>query len=90
MPWITTRHLEAVRVGDRGGYGEVVYTDVAPCAVCGSKVRLRPHTPRAADDGPVGPADGVVGSGDPTVDDRVCTNDDCPTNATGASEPPTP
>jgi hypothetical protein len=60
-----------------------VYSDNAPCAVCGSAVRLRPHpgaSGRLSDkEGPVGPTDGVVGGGDPTVDVRVCTNDDCPT-----------
>ena len=33
----------------------------------------------AAQDGPVGPVDGVVGGGDPTVDLRECTNEDCAT-----------
>jgi hypothetical protein len=59
-----------------------VYTDAKPCSVCGSQVRLRPHAAPPVDDGPVGPADGVVGSGDPTVDTRICTNADCPTNVT--------
>jgi hypothetical protein len=86
MPWVT------LVAGPSGAedYGEVVYTDVAPCSVCGSKVRLRPHSPAPVEVGPVGPTDGVVGSGDPTVDDRVCTNDDCPTNATGSAESSTP
>ena len=59
-----------------------MYFDSKPCAVCGSEVRLEPHQPpdAAAVDGPVGPADGVVGTADPTVDDRVCTNPDCPTH----------
>jgi hypothetical protein len=68
-----------------------VYTDVKPCSVCGSKVHLRPHRPTTQDDGPAGPADGVVGTADPTVDDRVCINEDCPTNAvSGSSETPAP
>ncbi|MFW6773845.1 hypothetical protein ACOACO_06145 [Nocardioides sp. CPCC 205120] len=58
-----------------------MYGDVEPCAECGAAVRLRPHEPdRETGDGPVGPEDGVVGGADPTVDERVCTNDACPTN----------
>ena len=39
-----------------------MYSDHAPCSVCGSEVRLRPHpgasaTP-SAQDGPAGPVDG--------------------------------
>jgi hypothetical protein len=61
-----------------------VYDDVKPCEVCGSPVRLRPRTPEQPPaDEPVGPADGFVGSGDPTVDERVCTNADCPTSTGG-------
>lgn len=67
-----------------GGYQWVVYVDERPCEVCGSRVRLRARD--GADvvepDGPVGPADGVVGGADPTVDERVCSNPDCPTHAT--------
>lgn len=61
-----------------------MYSDHRPCAVCGSEVRLAPHpgssgpTDSSAD-GPAGPVDGVVGGGDPTVDLRICTNEDCPT-----------
>ena len=61
-----------------------MYSDHAPCSVCGSEVRLRPHpgaSSAAGQDGPAGPVDGVVGGGDPTVDVRECTNDDCPTRA---------
>jgi len=66
-----------------------VYSDERPCAVCGSPVRL---SAREVDDlpaptGPVGPRDGVVGGGDPTVDERVCTNPDCPSHA-GAGDGP--
>ena len=56
-----------------------MYSDHAPCAVCGSAVRLRPHPGVSAPpaDRSAGPADGVVGGGDPTVDVRECTNEDC-------------
>ncbi|MDT9592649.1 hypothetical protein RDV89_06205 [Nocardioides zeae] len=64
-----------------------MYTDAQPCAACGSAVDLRPHDPDRADGGPVGPADGVVGGADPTVDERVCTNPDCPTRAAGTEAP---
>jgi hypothetical protein len=58
-----------------------MYTDNKPCTVCGSPVELRPHEVDEADlDAPVGPADGVVGTADPTVDERVCTNPDCPSH----------
>jgi hypothetical protein len=60
-----------------------MYSDHAPCSVCGSAVRLRPHPGASAtpadQDGPAGPVDGVVGGGDPSVDVRECTNVDCPT-----------
>lgn len=61
-----------------------MYQDSKPCEVCGAPVELRPRT--AAEDvgdGPVGPEDGVVGGGDPTVDDRVCTNPECPSHTPG-------
>lgn len=61
------------------GYG--MYTDEKPCSVCGSEVRLRARDGVVEPDGPVGPSDGVVGGGDPTVDERVCTNPECSTNA---------
>ncbi|WP_161605225.1 hypothetical protein [Pimelobacter simplex] len=52
-----------------------VYFDSKPCAVCGSQVELRPR-----DGGPR--AGAVPGAGehepDATVDERVCTNPDCP------------
>ena len=66
-----------------------MYFDTKPCAVCGSRVELRPHDAPddTAADGPVGPADGVVGTADPTVDDRVCTNPDCPTHGSDTMEP---
>lgn len=60
-----------------------MFSDHAPCSVCGSEVRLRPHpgvsASAGAEDGPAGPTEGVVGGGDPTVDVRECTNEDCPT-----------
>ena len=58
-----------------------MYFDTKPCAVCGSEIELRPAEPDRGDaDMPVGPADGVVGGADPTVDERVCRNPACPTN----------
>ena len=44
-----------------------MYSDTKPCEVCGSEVRLTEHrtdTYEAPDD---------------TIDERVCTNADCPT-----------
>jgi hypothetical protein len=66
-----------------------MYFDSKPCAVCGSKVELhaRKDPPIPDTDGPVGPAGGVVGDADPTVDQRVCTNADCPTNTEGSTRP---
>jgi hypothetical protein len=59
-----------------------VYVDQAPCAVCGSEVRLRPNPGSdGATGGPVGPEDGVVGGGDETVDVRECSNPDCASHA---------
>jgi hypothetical protein len=59
-----------------------MYYDNKPCQVCGSEVRLEAKDADDIEepDGPVGPEDGYVGSGDPTVDKRICTNPDCPTN----------
>lgn len=58
-----------------------MYFDSAPCSVCGSEVRLVARGAPAVDPaGPVGDPDGYVGDGDSTVDARVCTNPDCPTN----------
>ncbi|MCW2846261.1 MAG: hypothetical protein JWR90_235 [Marmoricola sp.] len=58
-----------------------MYFDNKPCAVCGSEVRLerRSDPPVGRTDGPVG--EGVVGDGDSNIDERVCANPDCPTNA---------
>ncbi|HYF73572.1 MAG TPA: hypothetical protein VD864_12170 [Nocardioides sp.] len=56
-----------------------MYSDVRPCQVCGSTVELQPHSRL------------VVNEPDDTVDDRVCTNPECPTNDRGAGdEAPTP
>jgi hypothetical protein len=46
-----------------------MYADHKPCEVCGSEVELRART---------GPT--RVAEPDLTVDERVCTNPDCPTN----------
>ena len=64
-----------------------MYFDTKPCTVCGAEVTLRSReTPPAADaTGVVG----VVGTADATVDERVCTNADCPTNS-GNEGAPTP
>jgi hypothetical protein len=66
-----------------------MYFDTKPCRVCGSEVELRPREwPDAAgDDGPVGPAAGFVGDGDPTVDERVCRNPDCRSHTEDGPEP---
>ena len=60
-----------------------MYYDSKPCQFCGSEVELRAAEPAdiPPPDGPVGPSDGYVGGGDPTVDTRICTNPDCPTNS---------
>ena len=65
-----------------------MYSDYDDCAVCGAQVRLRPHpgVSGKVGDGPAGPADGVVGGGDPTVDLRDCTNEDCPSRRPGGPE----
>lgn len=57
-----------------------MYFDNKPCQVCGSEVELRPHEESE-------PRDRV--EPDATVDDRVCTNPDCPTNqgTTGTDTP---
>jgi hypothetical protein len=66
-----------------------MYFDTKPCSVCGSEVELRARESAPEDaSGPVGPTDGVVGDADSTVDERVCTNADCPTNQPGATERP--
>jgi hypothetical protein len=59
-----------------------VYYDNKPCGVCGSQVRLEAKGPGDIEEpvGPVGPQEGYVGGGDETVDKRICTDADCPTN----------
>lgn len=52
-----------------------MYQDSKPCQVCGSEVRLQEPTKLR------------VAEADPTVDERVCTNADCPTNAGGEDAP---
>jgi hypothetical protein len=47
-----------------------VYADTKPCQVCGAEVELRAHRPTDT---------GGVAEPDATVDERVCTNSDCPT-----------
>jgi hypothetical protein len=64
-----------------------VYADAKPCQQCGSEVRLEAREPDREDGSqPVGPADGVVGTADPTVDRRVCTNRACPSHKDDALE----
>jgi hypothetical protein len=70
-----------------------MYFDNEPCAVCGSRVELRARQVADSTDahGPVGPADGFVGDGDTTPDERFCTNADCPTHTrSGTAAGPTP
>jgi hypothetical protein len=56
-----------------------VYFDNRPCDVCGSEVRLRSHS------------NDIVSKPDDTIDDRVCTNADCATNAEDrTADTPTP
>lgn len=56
-----------------------MYSDVRPCQACGSPVELRAHQRL------------VVNEADDTVDDRVCTNADCPTNDRSShGDAPTP
>jgi hypothetical protein len=49
-----------------------MYFDSRPCRVCGAEVELRART-----------GDEVQPGKDPdgTVDERICTNSDCPTHA---------
>jgi hypothetical protein len=59
-----------------------MYFDSKPCSVCGAEVRLVARKePVAAPGDQVGDPDGFVGDGDSTVDERVCTNPECPANA---------
>lgn len=53
-----------------------MYFDNQPCRVCGADVELRARQRDVGD---------VIGGKDPdgTVDERVCTNRDCPTHEGG-------
>ncbi|MBM9461576.1 hypothetical protein JK386_16870 [Nocardioides sp. zg-536] len=65
-----------------------MYDDNRPCAVCGAEVELRARTDRPTEEpGKVGPREGYVGDGDSTVDLRVCTDPECPTNRTDDTAP---
>ena len=55
-----------------------MYFDSRACRECGREVELRAHEPDE-DEGRNEP--------DSTVDERVCTNPDCPTNAGGSAAP---
>lgn len=59
-----------------------MYFDQNPCDLCGARVELRARQPSDAPDvdAPVGPTDGFVGAADTTVDERICTNPECPTH----------
>lgn len=57
-----------------------MYFDTSPCSVCGADVELRPAQVPDETGGPVGPSDGYVGAADSTIDERVCTNPECPTH----------
>jgi hypothetical protein len=58
-----------------------MYFDNKPCSVCGSDVELRAH-----DASEVRPGKNPDG----TVDLRICTNPDCPTNRSDDTEAPMP
>ncbi|WP_181309794.1 hypothetical protein [Nocardioides campestrisoli] len=53
-----------------------MYFDHQPCRVCGAEVRVREHTRT------------VRNEPDSTVDDRVCTNPDCPTRRSDREDAP--
>jgi hypothetical protein len=79
-----------VLLGRRSSGGShPIYFDTKPCQVCGAEVELRPRSAAdAPDDGDrVGPADGVVGDADSTIDERICTNADCRTRAVDGIDP---
>lgn len=56
-----------------------MYFDNQPCRVCGAEVRLREHRTRRSEKDPDG-----------TIDDRVCTDDGCPTNTGTGEDAPRP
>ena len=53
-----------------------VYADSKPCHVCGAEIELSQ-------------AEGAASTTEPdgTIDQRTCTNRDCPTNRTAAEDP---
>ncbi|WP_408897195.1 hypothetical protein ACJ5H2_20010 [Nocardioides sp. R1-1] len=60
-----------------------MYFDNRPCEICGSTVELRPREPATGGEGAERDDDHEP---DATVDVRVCTNAECPSNATGGPE----
>ena len=46
-----------------------MYSDTKPCQVCGAAIELGPATAAASTTEPDGP-----------IDERTCTNPDCPTH----------
>jgi hypothetical protein len=61
--------------GAQGGYDVAMYFDVKPCRECGAEVEIRPHERLE------------VNEADSSIDERVCTNPDCPTRSSGADGP---
>ncbi len=59
-----------------------MYQDNRPCDVCGAEVRLRAHEATEDPDRAT-----VAGDNDSSVDERVCTDPACPTNAGGSGAP---
>lgn len=53
-----------------------MYFDHRPCRTCGSEVEIRPHSTLKSGADPDG-----------SVDERVCTNPECPTNQGGEGRP---
>jgi hypothetical protein len=53
-----------------------VYADSKPCRVCGAEIELSR-------------AEGAASTTEPddTIDQRTCTNRDCPTNRSAAKDP---
>ena len=49
-----------------------MYFDHRACRTCGTPVEIRPHSELSAEADPDG-----------SIDERVCTNPDCPTNHDG-------
>jgi hypothetical protein len=55
------------------GHTLPMYFDHRPCETCGSEVEIRPHAELSSEGDPDG-----------SVDERVCTNPECPTNTADA------